>query len=72
MRSKLGTKRKLPKQLFIVEAQAIEVILRRAVNHALLMHKRAGNPVASWKDGKVIWIPAEEIKVPTDATEEQS
>ena len=37
--------------------------LRRAVRDALLEHKRAGNPVASWKDGKVVIIPADEISV---------
>jgi len=63
---------KLPKQLFIIEADVIEVALRRAIRHALLMHKRAGNPVAGWKDGKVVWIPAEEIEIPPDATEDES
>ena len=37
--------------------------LKRAVRDALLMHKRLGNPVASWKDGQVVWIPPEEIEV---------
>ena len=60
------TERKLPKQLFIVEAKAIETVLRRAVNHALLMHKQAGNSIATWKDGKVVLIPAEEIEIPAD------
>jgi hypothetical protein len=66
MSDKTRAKRKLPKQLFIVEAKAIEGVLRRAVGHALLMHKRAGNPIVAWKDGKVVWIPAEEIEVPPD------
>ena len=35
-----------------------------AVRNALLQHKRAGNPIAVWEDGKVVWIPAEEIDVP--------
>ena len=66
MSDKKRVERKLPKQLFIVEAKAIEAVLRRAVNHALLMHKRAGNPIAAWKDGKVVWIPADEIEVRPD------
>jgi hypothetical protein len=37
--------------------------MKEAVRHALLAHKRAGNPIASWKDGKVVIIPAEEIPV---------
>jgi len=35
--------------------------LRQAVREALLDHKRAGNPVAIWRDGRVVWIPPEEI-----------
>ena len=66
------TERKLPKQLFIVEAKAIEAVLRRAVNHALLMHKRAGNSIATWKDGKVVLIPPEEIEVQTDTSIDES
>jgi hypothetical protein len=26
-----------------------------------LQHARAGNPVATMRDGKVVWIPPEEI-----------
>ena len=37
--------------------------LRQAVREALLNHKRAGNPVASWKDGKVVLIQPEDIPV---------
>jgi ABC-type proline/glycine betaine transport system ATPase subunit len=47
---------------FVAEhAKDIEKILQRAVNHALLMHKRLGNPIAIWKDGKVVIVPPEEI-----------
>lgn len=35
--------------------------LRRAVREALQDHKRAGNPVAIWRNGRVEWIPPEEI-----------
>ncbi len=48
-------------QLFVEYAQAIEAVLQRAVEDALLFHKRAGNSIASWRDGKVVIIPAEEI-----------
>ena len=41
----------------------IEEAVRRGVRDALLMHKRAGNPIAAWKDGKVVIIPPEEIVV---------
>ena len=35
--------------------------MRQAVREALGQHKRAGNPVAIWRDGRVEWIPADEI-----------
>ncbi|MGH9381599.1 MAG: hypothetical protein ACRD2Z_13430 [Thermoanaerobaculia bacterium] len=37
--------------------------LRRAVREALWQHKIAGNPVAVWRNGRVEWIPPEEIPV---------
>ena len=53
----------LPDDLFIAYGEEIERVLRHAVRQALQMHKRAGNPVAGWRDGKVVIIPAEEIPV---------
>jgi hypothetical protein len=37
--------------------------VRRAVQIALWKHKRLGNPIATWRDGQVVWIPPEEIEV---------
>lgn len=51
------------KDLLISEAEAVGEAVRRAVRHALLTHERAGNLIASWKDGRVVWIPPDEIKV---------
>ena len=45
------------------ETNAIEHAMRRAVHQALLTHKRAGNTVASWKDGRVVLVAAEKIRV---------
>lgn len=33
----------------------------RAVRAAVLEHKRAGNSIAVWRDGKVVIVPPEEI-----------
>jgi len=44
----------------------IEAALQRAVQSALRDHKRAGNPVAVWRDGKVVWLGPEEIPVPLE------
>jgi hypothetical protein len=35
--------------------------VRRAVRAAVLDHARAGRAVPTWRDGKVVWIPPEEI-----------
>ena len=43
--------------------KSIEHAMRRAVQHALLTHKRAGNTVAVWKDGRVVLVAAEKIAV---------
>ena len=45
------------------ETKAVEHAMRRAVAHALLAHKRAGNTVAAWKDGRVVLVEAEQIVV---------
>jgi hypothetical protein len=39
----------------------IGAALWRGVREALLSHARAGHPVATWRDGKVVWIPPDEI-----------
>ncbi|MBI4639205.1 MAG: hypothetical protein HY731_00830 [Candidatus Tectomicrobia bacterium] len=54
---------KIPEKLFIVQGKVIEEVLQRAVQRALVVHKRAGNPIATWKDGKVMLLPPEEIPV---------
>ena len=35
--------------------------MRLAVHEALLDHKRAGNPVAIWKNGRVEWVQPADI-----------
>ncbi|HEU5238709.1 MAG TPA: hypothetical protein VFU37_16375 [Pyrinomonadaceae bacterium] len=54
---------------FAVNAIEIGKIFQRAVNDALRMHKRLGNPIAAWKDGKVVIIPPDEIMIPPDEPE---
>jgi hypothetical protein len=51
------------RKINVVQGKPIVAALRRAARSALLEHKRAGNPVASSEDGKVVIIPAEEIEV---------
>lgn len=35
--------------------------LRAAIQEALQYHKRVGNPVAIWRDGKVAWVDPRDI-----------
>lgn len=37
--------------------------MRQSVREALLLHKRAGNPIAVWREGAVVWVPPEEIVI---------
>ena len=39
----------------------IQRALTRAVREALLDHKRAGNPIAVWRDNRVVWIEPQDI-----------
>ena len=52
----------------LAEAEAIEAAVQEAVREALLQHKRAGNPVVGWRDGKIEWVPAEQIPVEDNPT----
>jgi len=42
----------------------IQQALARAIREALRRHREAGNPVATWRDGRVEWVRAEDIEVP--------
>ena len=55
--------RKEPLRRFdlVQQADEIERILQQAVEYELSIHKRLGNPIAAWRDGKVVIIPPEEI-----------
>jgi hypothetical protein len=52
--------RKTVRELFR-EGTAIDAALRRAVQDALRRHKRLGNSVVVWRDGKVVRLRPEEI-----------
>lgn len=46
-----------------IEMIDLEAVMSEAVAHALLMHKRAGNAVPSWENGKIIFLQPDEIPV---------
>jgi hypothetical protein len=45
----------------MLDGTEIDEALRRAVREALLRHKKLGNSIAVWRDGKVVIVPPEEI-----------
>ena len=54
-----GTKDKI-KEILSDEKQITET-LQRAVREAVLIHKRAGNPIATWKNGKAFWVKSKTV-----------
>jgi hypothetical protein len=44
----------------------IERALRAAVRDALQRHKRDGDPVAVWREGRVVWLSPEQIPTAGD------
>lgn len=47
----------------IRDAELVQNALRRGVREALLQHKRVGNPIAIWRDGRTVWLNPDEIPV---------
>lgn len=39
---------------FFSNGSEIDEALQQAVKESLLKHKTAGNPITSWKDGKIV------------------
>ena len=50
------------KNLFVEHRETIREVFRRAVEQAVLEHKRAGNRIAVSEKGEVVWIEPEQIQ----------
>jgi hypothetical protein len=48
--------------LFVRYSEEINLAYERAFREALLMHKRAGNPVVVERDGKMVILQPDEIE----------
>jgi hypothetical protein len=44
--------------------QAVLRAINKAGREAMLEHKRLGNPIADWRDGKVVIVQSEDIEIP--------
>jgi predicted RNA methylase len=42
----------------------LDLAIKAGIAKAIAEHKRAGRSIAVWKDGKVVIIPPEAIRVP--------
>jgi hypothetical protein len=45
----------------LADRTAIAAAIQSAIQQAIIAHAKAGNPVATWEDGKVVWLQPEEI-----------
>lgn len=50
-----------PDRILRTEGDVIDAALRRGVREALLRHKERNNPVVIERNGKIVWVPAEEL-----------
>jgi hypothetical protein len=39
----------------------IDQAMQKAARRAIREHQREGLPLAMWRDGKVVWVPAEDL-----------
>jgi hypothetical protein len=65
MKSAAATKKSLKDILLDIKA---EMALKEAVADAIAKHKKLGYPIAVWRNGKVVSIPAHEIIIPSPDT----
>jgi len=53
------------------DGRAIDEALRQAAGDARRLHKALGNPMATWRDGQVVWVQPEDIPLDDESAEER-
>ena len=53
------------------DGHAIDEALREAARDARRFHKAIGNPMATWLDGRVVWVQPEDIQVDEESEERE-
>ncbi len=43
------------------DSAVIEQAIRESVRDAVRLHKRAGQPMVVWRDGRVVWLSPDEL-----------
>ena len=51
--------------------EAIDQALKDAARDARRFHKALGNPMATWHDGRVVWVQPEDIRVDDESPEHE-
>jgi hypothetical protein len=54
------------------DGRAIDEALKEAARDARRLHKALGNPMATWKDGQVVWVRPEDIDVVDDSEQKSN
>ncbi len=49
-----------------VDPKKVQKLIDKAVWRAVLRHKKLGESIAVWRDGRVVTLSADEIVVPED------
>jgi hypothetical protein len=47
-------------QMF-ADGTEIERALQKGAQEAVELHRKLGFPIVEWRDGKVVWVPPEEL-----------
>jgi hypothetical protein len=50
-----------PDRILRTQGELIDAALRKGVREALERHKALGKPVVIERDGKIVWVPADEL-----------
>jgi hypothetical protein len=54
------------------DGRAVDEALLEAARAARRLHKAFGRPMATWKDGQVVWVQAEDIQIDDPAPDSDS
>jgi hypothetical protein len=64
----IANRRKYTAEDLSRQAELLTAASQEAVREALTFHKRNGNSVVGWRDGRVVIVPPEEIEVDPPAS----
>ena len=53
------------------DGRAIDEALMDAARDARRFHKALGNPMATWLDGRVVWVQPEDIRIDVESSLER-